>query len=385
MMTKFRFGNSRWVRAIAAGVVVTALTACSSTDPRFEPAELTEYAPGISAQELWSVSLGKGGGVGFAPVWVNDAVYAATRNGNVAKLDLASGRVLWRTSLDTDLSAGVGSDGNVTAVATPEGQIIALDDAGQELWRARATSEVSIPPVVGQGVVVVRSGDYRIQAFDARTGDLLWNVQRPGPALALKANIQMIIIEGMVLSGLPNGKMIAIDIASGNVQWEGTVALSQGATDLERIVEVLGTPQIQGPLLCGVAYQGQITCFNVSQGGQPAWQQYFSSNTGIGSDQVHVYAADTRDTAQAFNLDTGAPAWKQNALRNRRLSAPAVVADGVAFGDYEGYIHFLSRSDGQLLGRIRVDGDPIVSPLLATPRGIVVQTSGGNLTLVGAN
>src|SRR5690606_18330720 len=163
------------------------------------------------------------------------------------------------------------------------------------------------------------------------------------------------------------------------------VALSQGATDLERIVEVLGTPQIQGPLLCGVAYQGQITCFDVSQGGQPIWQQYFSSKTGLGSDQVHVYAADMRDTIHAFDLRTGEPRWTQDALRNRRLSSPAVVADGVAFGDYEGYVHFLSRADGQLLGRIRVDNEPIVSPLLATPRGIVVQTSDGNLTLVGAN
>lgn len=377
--------HSRWLRAAAAAVTVVTLAACSSTDPRTEPAELTEYAPGISAQQLWSVSIGSGGGVGFSPVWVDDAVYAATPNGNVAKVSLASGQIVWRASTDSRLSAGVGSDGNVTAVATPDGHVVAYDDSGKELWRVRATSEVSVPPAVGNGIVAVRSGDYRIQAFDARTGELRWNVQRPGPALALKTNIQMIIVDGMVLSGLPNGKLIAIDIASGNVQWEGTVALSQGATDLERIVEVLGTPQIQGPLLCGVAYQGQVTCFDVTQGGQPAWQQYFSSNTGLGSDQAHVYAADTRDIAHAFDLRTGAPAWKQETLRNRRLSAPAVVADGVAFGDYQGYVHFLSRSDGQLLGRIRVDSKPIVSPLLATPRGIVVQTSGGNLTLVGAN
>lgn len=375
----------RWLRAAAVLTVAASLAACSGTDPRMEPAELTEYAPGISAQQLWSVSIGSGGGVGFTPVWVEDSVYAATPNGNIAKVDLASGRVLWRANANSRLSAGVGSDGNVTAVATPGGYVIAYDDKGTELWRVRATSEVSIPPSVGNGVVAVRSGDYRIQVFDARTGELRWNVQRPGPALALKTNIQMIMIDGLLLSGLPNGKLIAIDIASGNVQWEGTVALSQGATDLERIVEVLGTPQVQGPLLCGVAYQGQITCFDVTQGGQAAWQQYFSSNTGLGSDQVHVYAANTRDSVHAFDLRTGVPSWTQDGLRNRRLSAPAVVADGVAFGDYQGYIHFLSRSDGRLLGRIRADSNPIVSPLLATPRGIVVQTSGGNLTLVGAN
>src|SRR5690606_40295003 len=136
------------------------------------------------------------------------------RDGDIAKVDLASGKVVWRVSTDSDLSAGVGSDGMVTAVATPEGQVIAFDDSGKELWRVRATSEISIPPIVGNGIVAVRSGDYRIQAFDARTGDLRWNVQRPGPALALKPSIQMIISDGMVLSGLPDAALVATDRAS---------------------------------------------------------------------------------------------------------------------------------------------------------------------------
>src|SRR3546814_18091765 len=64
----------------------------------------------------------------------------------------------------------------------------------------------------------VRSSDYRIQAFDAGTGELRWSLQRPGPALALKTNMQMLIVEGLIISGLPNGKLLAIDARSGNVQ-----------------------------------------------------------------------------------------------------------------------------------------------------------------------
>jgi len=378
----------RQARNVLLALSVAALSGCSmfsSPDPRFTPTPLTEYAAGISAQVAWSTSIGSGGGPGFAPQVVGDSVYAATPSGSVAKVDLATGAIQWRAEAGRGLSAGAGSDGRVTAVAATGGAVIAFDDQGKELWRAKASSEVNIPPAVGGGVVAVRSSDYRIQAFDEQTGEPLWNVQRPGPALALKTNMRMIIVEGLLLSGLPNGKFIAIDAHSGAVQWEGTVSVSQGATDLERISDVVGAPQVQGPLLCGVAYQGRMACFDVSQGGRMLWDKRFSSTTGMTMDNQLAYAADQRSSVHALALADGHEVWKQDALRNRALSGPAVVPQAVAFGDLEGYVHFLSRSSGDLLGRVQVGGGAIVSPLTATTRGVLAQTGSGSLVLVGVN
>lgn len=107
---------------------------------------------------------------------------------------------------------------------------------------------------------MVRSSDYRIQAFNARNGEPLWSIQRPGPALALKTNIKMEVFDGMVIAGLPNGRLMIIDARTGAVQWEGVVSQSKGATDLERINDVVGGPVAAGPLLCGSSYQGRIVC-----------------------------------------------------------------------------------------------------------------------------
>jgi len=378
----------RVLRNTVLALGVTALAGCSmfaTKNPRYEPAPLTEYAAGISAHVAWSTGVGSGGGYGFIPVVSGDSVYAAAPGGSVIKVDLASGRMQWQANAKTPLSAGAGSDGHTTAVAAPDGTVVAFDERGAEKWRAKATSEVNIPPVVGGGVVAVRSSDYRIQAFDAATGRLIWNIQRPGPALALKTNMQMVVAEGLLISGLPNGKLIAINARNGAVQWEGTVAVSQGPTDLERISDVVGTPQLQGPLLCGVAYQGRMACFDVSQGGRLVWQQNFSSSTGMTTDSQQAYASDDRGVVHAFSLSDGHPLWKQEALRNRRLSVPAVTPQGVAVGDLDGFVHFLSRTDGHLLGRVQVGGGPIKSALVATNRGVLVQTGGGNLVLIGVN
>ena len=53
--------------------------------------------------------------------------YAAGRGGRVTRLDAASGRELWRVSLDIQLSGGVGSDGQTVAVGNEKGEVVALD------------------------------------------------------------------------------------------------------------------------------------------------------------------------------------------------------------------------------------------------------------------
>src|SRR5699024_867306 len=156
------------------------------------------------------------------------------------KVLLASGQVLWQGQEGMRLSAGAGSDGRTTVVAAADGTVVALDDQRQEKWTAKAPSEVAIPPVVGAGVVIVRSSVYRVLALDAATVDPGGSVHQPGPSWSLKADVQMISVDGLLISRLLSGKLMIVDTASGSVQWEGTVSVSQGATDLDRITEVVG-------------------------------------------------------------------------------------------------------------------------------------------------
>ena len=80
----------------------------------------------------------------------------------------------------------------------------------------------------------------------------------------------MVLAEGLVITGLPGGKLMAIASDSGNVQWEGTVATPRGASDLERLTDVVGSPASPATCLRG-AYQGRIVCFDVTAGGRPIW------------------------------------------------------------------------------------------------------------------
>ena len=54
-------------------------------------------------------------------------------------------------------------------------------------------------------------------------------------------------------------------------------------------------------------------------------------------------------------------------------------------GDYQGYMHFFDPNIGQIQGRMSVgDSRAIKSPLIVTPYGVLVQTGGGKLVMLGA-
>lgn len=380
--------NAKWVRLVVLPSLLLALTGCAlwtGDDGRYNPTPLTEFKPGLSARIAWKAQIGKGAGIGFVPQVVGSVVYAAAADGSLGKFDLASGAPAWMAKVDKKLSAGVGSDGTTTAVVTADGTVVAFDDNGQIKWRSKASSEVTVPPVVGLGVVVVRSGDYRVQAFNAETGERIWSVQRPGPALALRAPARMLLLEGLVISAIPGGKLIAINAVSGDVQWEGTVAPPKGSTDLERVNDVVGLPALSGTLLCSVAFQGRVVCFDIAAGGRTVWSKDFSSSVGLGSDATQLYVPNEHDAISAFAQKNGGLAWRQDALRNRKLTSPAALPGAIAVGDLAGFVHFLSPVDGQLLARILVGGGAIQAPLVATPQGILVQSGDGLLVLIGLN
>lgn len=380
--------TQRFCRGLAMGLVTVFIAGCSSwfeSDDRNEPMALTTFPEKMQASIAWRAPVGSGSSYGFAPVVVGNNVYAASTSGHVARIDLTTGATLWNVQLDQKLSAGVGADERTVVVVTPQAEVIALDVDGQEKWRVQASSEVNHTPWVGKGVVVVRAGDYRVQAFNAENGERIWNVQRPGPALSLRAPSRMTFTQDLIITGMPGGRLLAIEPTTGAAVWEGIVAVPRGASDLERVNDIVGIPSVQGDLLCAVAYQGRVTCFDTERGGSTVWANNFSSIVGLAIGPKHVYTPDARSTISAFELKDGVVAWRQAALRNRQVTEPAVLGDALVLGDFEGFVHVLSTENGAFMARLPVGGGVMRSPVQSTPQGALVQAGDSSVSLIRLN
>ena len=375
----------RVTEKLVAASLLALMAGCSSwnpfasKDPKVEPAKLVELKSNIAVRDAWKYSIGKAGVYAFTPALAGNSLYVVNADGALARLDAASGRETWRVKAGSDITSSAGSDGSVVAVGAAKGAVLAFDADGKQLWKAQASSEVLTAPVVGQGVVVVRSVDNRIVGFDAKTGERKWTVQRATPALTLRNAPGMVLGGANVYVAQPGGKLLALTAATGVVRWEIVVSEPRGATELERVSDIAGTPVVFEGEVCAVTYQGKAGCFDAATG-VPRWTKPISSDVGVAVDQRFVFAADAQGAVVAFSREGGQSAWKNEALARRRLSTPAYFGRSVAVGDYQGYIHFLSREDGALIGRVSTDGSPIVSAPVVAGSNLIFQTQSGTVT-----
>ncbi len=365
---------------IACAVAVLALAACSSTkDARRVPTPLTDIKPVLNVQQAWKTSVGKGGRYAFSPVAVGDAVFVAATNGAVEKIDAKTGQTVWRTRLKSDLSAGVGSDGNLTAVGGLKGGVYVLGADGKLLWQTSVQGEIFSPPLVGNGLVIVRTIDGQVIAFAAQTGEQKWVYRSRAVPLNLRVSAGMTFAgDAAVLAGFPGGGLVAINLQTGEAFWTTPVSYPKGVTEVERINDVSGPPTLVGAQTCAVTFQGQVGCFDANSG-RPLWEKAFSSRSGVAQDDTVVAGGDDWSVVTAYDVQSGNQLWRNDKLKSRDVGVPYLLGRALVLGDYKGFVHFLSRDDGSFVARMKTDGSPITAAPVLAGDTLVVQTHDGEV------
>jgi outer membrane protein assembly factor BamB len=360
------------------------LSGCSwfGGDSGEPPAALTDYAPQARIETLWSRDIGRSTGAAYLrlqPAIHRDVLYVTDVRGRVQALDRASGEPRWQTELNLDITGGVGFGDDLVLVASRKGVVVALDKAGgKEQWRAQVASEILAPPVADYGVVVVHSVDGRLTALASASGKQLWSVARTEPALSLRGTATPVIVSDVAFTGFATGRLVAVSLKEGRVVWEIPVTQPQGRTEIERLVDVDAPVLVAGRVLVAAAYQGKIVSLSLETG-RLLWSREISTATALAADGGNVYVSDARGHVYALDMQTGATLWKQDKLQGRRLSAPAVVGNAVAVGDFDGYVHWLARDDGRFLVRERVAGDAVLTAPQADGATLYVVTQNAKL------
>ena len=208
--------NTLRTGALLSLALLAGCSMFSSKKPRVEPAPLVSFKPSMNVRTVWTAEVGKAGSYFLAPALADGKVFAAATDGKIIAIDAASGKNVWTTTVDADISAGVGADAGTVAVASAKGTLFAFDAAtGKERWKIRLSTEVLSAPAVGSGVVVVRSMDNKIAAYDVESGNRRWVVQRTAPALVLRAAPGIVINDGIAYVALPAGRLLALSASTG--------------------------------------------------------------------------------------------------------------------------------------------------------------------------
>ncbi len=314
------------------------------------------------------------------PLWYNETYYVVNREGLLTAFD-ASGKEKFRRWLSTPISAGVSASAGYLFVATPEGEVIALNaDNGDEKWRNVVSSEIISTPSVADGFVVVRCVDGKLFALDIETGERKWFVDRNVPALTQRGTSTPAVVGGLVLAGFDNGKVSAFRLQDGKDLWEKRVGQPTGRSEIERIADVDADPLVFGSTMYAASFNGSVIAVDL-RNGETLWQRDMSTYRNMGIDAQMLFVSTAQGHISAIDRRNGFVVWTQKALENRFLTAPVMWNDYVVIGDSEGYIHFLDRNDGHFVSGGRFDADGYQAPPQVFNDKLVLYGNSGKLSV----
>jgi outer membrane protein assembly factor BamB len=357
------------------------LAACSKNKNPEAPAKLAPIKSTLHVARVWSSSIGDRGAkrlrLGLGLAVDGDRVFASGHGGDVEALDLATGRRLWRTKTRLPLGGGPAVHGSMVVAGASDGHVIALNAAtGNPLWTVLINGSVISAPAISDNVVAVRSVDGKLRALSPTDGHELWESDQEVPSLSLRGTSSPVIVGDVIICGFDNGKVVAVNSSDGTQVWQAVVSAPHGRTEIERLADIDGPVNVAGKDVYTVGYHGNVAMLALDSG-QAWWSHKDSSfrSLTLGSDAVYMSTAEGQ--VLALNRTNGAVIWRQPALAYRGLTAVAVSDQAVIAADFQGYLHFLDKSTGAFIARVR-DGKLRISntPIVEGDEVLVINDSG---------
>lgn len=306
-------------------------------------------------------------------------IYAASHSGRVYAWN-ATGQKLWQVKTQQEITGGVTAGEGIVVVGTTKGNVVALDaKTGKTLWTKNTSSSILAPALVSDHRVVVLGNDGTVTATDSVTGQAVWTFDIPMPSLSVRGTSAPVLFDGntVIVAGAA-GRIYGLDLATGVPKWERRIAVSDGTSEVQRLIDVDGDPLVSGRQLYVVSYQGQLAAMNLDDQ-QINWVIDTSSLRGPAEGLGNIYVSTTDGKILAVDEQTGKTVWTLDALSYRGLSNPVVLGRYLVVGDAKGYLHIIEQTEGKVVGRVSTSG--AISTLRVVGDRLLVNSSTGALSI----
>lgn len=379
-------------KALATAVFIGVLAGCASEEDTIIMAPVPQVDSEFTPNSQWRTSVGNGVGQYYSklsPEYAYGKVFVASRDGIVKALDPENGKLLWEAEVEEDviprLSGGITAGYSQIFIGSENGEVFAFDaESGELNWQVEVNGEVLTSPATDGNMVIVHTNNGVLIALDQATGETKWTISTEVPNLTLRGNSTPVPASGGVFWGTANGRLAAAIVERGQLIWQQPIGMPQGATEIDRLVDVDAAPLILGGSLYIVGYNGQLTAIDL-RSGEPAWKRNYSSSTDLASDGSRLFVVTEKDHLVAVDARSGTELWTNDKLEYRLLTAPVLIEGYVVVGDSEGYLYWIDRSSGEFVSMQEVNSTGFAVGPVAVPGGYVLMTRNGDVKKLTIN
>lgn len=318
-------------------------------------------------QLIWAADVGQGNDrkhrITAEPVVADGRIFTVDSRSTVSAHSLG-GQLLWQVDLtpggespDDASGAGLAVSGGRLYVTSGFGFLAALDAAtGQEYWRHGFDAAVAGAPAVSGGTVYAVTRDARAWALDTATGRAEWHLNgTPSTAGVLGGTVPALTGDTVVLP-FASTELVAAT-TGGDPKWAAVVAGQRPGRVYARITDVTGDPVISGSTVYAGNPSGRMVALDLGTGEQ----RWFAEEGALSAVTVaggSVFAVSDRNELVRLDAATGARIWgTELPFYVRQDRAPKRKEIYAHYGPVlAGGLLWVASSDDQLRAFNPVDG-----------------------------
>jgi outer membrane protein assembly factor BamB len=349
-------------------------------------AKLVEHvALGQSLGQAWSASIGNGSTksrrLGGGPVVAGGKVYTIDTIGSVRAFDATSGAPLWSTRFGDAkgneailYGGGVAVDGGRVYATNGFGYVAALDAAtGAAAWVVRPGGPIRGAPSVADGSVYVISQDNQIFALKAADGSTAWSNAAALEIAGVFGNGSPAIDRGTIVAGFSSGELNAYRYENGRMVWQDALSRTSISTGVAALSDIDADPVIANGVVYALGQGGRMVALDLNSG-QRIWEINIA---GISTPWVAgdwLFAVNDKSQLLAVQRLTGKirwisqlPRWVKEKSKTGPISyfGPVLAGDRLIVAGSNGALINVNPTNGSFQSQTGAGGGVRFQPVVA--------------------
>ncbi len=343
----------------------------------------------------WSVRIDGGSNrqrLGAAPVVADGKLFAVDVDAVVHAFRADTGARLWETPLATGkknraarFGGGVSFDDGKVYATDGLGEVVAMNAAdGKVTWRAKPGAPLRGAPTVANGQVYVLSQDNQLYALGEADGKVQWAESGSLETQGVFGVAAPAAASGTVIAGFSSGELSAYRYENGRTLWQDALSRTSISTSVSSLADVDADPVIADGRVYAVGQGGRMVALEISTG-QRLWEQNLAgtSTPWLAGEWLFVVTDDAR--LICLSRANGKVRWitQMRGYKNPKKKSGAYVWFGPVLAggklwltNTRGEIVGVSPADGKIVSTIKHGQEIGLPPVVANSTLYVLDQKG---------
>src|SRR6478672_5907966 len=266
-----------------------------------------QLALGSSLQQAFVVQAGRGSSLtarlAAAPVVANGRIYTIDTLGAVRAFDARTGAMFWASQTPDDrgneaalYGGGIAYDNGHIYATNGLGYVAALDErTGAITWQVRPGGPLRGAPTVANGTIYVVSQDNQIYSLKEQDGTTNWSQPASLEIAGVFGSASPAVGQGTVVAGFSSGELNGYRYENGREVWQDALQRTSIRTSVSTLNDIDADPVIDSGQVIAVGQGGRMVALDLITG-QRQWELNLAgiSTPWLAGDWIFVVTDDSK-------------------------------------------------------------------------------------------